>query len=35
MTGNKEIMTSLNASDKNERERERKQREWMRQKGIE
>ena len=35
MTGNKEVMTSLAASDKNERERERKQREWMSKKGIE
>ena len=35
MTGNKQIMTELADSTKNELERERRQREWMRKKGIE
>lgn len=35
MTGDKQIMDALAASAKNEMERERKQREWMRRKGIE
>ncbi len=34
MTGNKQLMTELAASDRNELERERKQREWMKKKGI-
>ena len=35
MTANKEMMSELTASTKNELERERKQREWMKKKGIE
>ena len=35
MTGDKQVMTALAASAKNEQDRERKQREWMRRKGIE
>jgi creatinine amidohydrolase/Fe(II)-dependent formamide hydrolase-like protein len=35
MTGDKQVMTALAASGKNESERERKQRDWMRKKGIE
>ncbi|HEX8187396.1 MAG TPA: creatininase family protein [Pyrinomonadaceae bacterium] len=35
MTGDKQMMAELSASTKNELERERRQREWMRGKGIE
>ncbi len=35
MTGNKQILAELTNSTKNEVERERRQREWMRKKGIE
>jgi len=35
MTGDKQVMTELAASTKNELERERRQREWMKKKGIE
>ncbi|HEX8735780.1 MAG TPA: hypothetical protein VF721_10680, partial [Pyrinomonadaceae bacterium] len=35
MTGNPQVKTSLEPSTKNEQERERKQREWMKKKGIE
>jgi hypothetical protein len=35
MTGDKQVMTALAASTKNEQERERKQREWMRRRGLE
>lgn len=35
MTGDKQMMAELSASAKNELERERRQREWMRKKGIE
>ena len=35
MTGNKQMMGELAASTRNEAERERRQREWMRRKGIE
>lgn len=35
MTGDKQIMTELAASTKNELERERRQREWMKKKGVE
>jgi hypothetical protein len=35
MTSNKEMMNELAASTRNELERERKQREWMKKKGIE
>ena len=34
MTGNKQLRTELSASDRNELERERKQREWMKKRGI-
>lgn len=34
MTGNKQIMAELAASTRNELERERRQREWMRKKGV-
>jgi hypothetical protein len=35
MAGNKQVMTALAASAKNEQERERRQREWMKKKGLE
>jgi hypothetical protein len=35
MTGNKQVTDALAASTRNELERERRQREWMRKKGIE
>lgn len=35
MTGNKQMMAELAASTRNEADRERRQREWMRKKGIE
>jgi hypothetical protein len=35
MTGNKQLMAALAASAKNEQDRERRQREWMKRKGIE
>jgi creatinine amidohydrolase/Fe(II)-dependent formamide hydrolase-like protein len=35
MTGDRQMMAELSASTKNELERERRQREWMRQRGIE
>lgn len=35
MTGDKQIMTALDASAKNELDREHKQRDWMKKKGIE
>jgi creatinine amidohydrolase/Fe(II)-dependent formamide hydrolase-like protein len=35
MTGNKQMMTELAASAKNEQERERRQRDWLRKHGIE
>ena len=35
MTGDKQVMTALAASAKNELERERKQREWLKKRGIE
>ena len=35
MTGDKQVRAGLAASDRNEVERERKQREWMKRKGIE
>jgi creatinine amidohydrolase/Fe(II)-dependent formamide hydrolase-like protein len=35
MTGDKQLMAALAASTKNEQDREHKQREWMRRKGIE
>ena len=34
MTGNKQMMAELAASERNEFARERKQREWMKKKGI-
>jgi hypothetical protein len=35
MTGNEQVMAKLAASTKNEQERERRQREWLRKNGIE
>lgn len=35
MTGDKQLMAELAASDRNESERERRQRDWMKKKGIE
>jgi hypothetical protein len=34
MTGNKDVITALAPSTKNEQERERKQQEWIKKKGI-
>jgi hypothetical protein len=35
MTGNKQLIAELSRSEKNERERAERQREWMRKNGIE